>query len=203
MILHKPISRFSNFLRVTLVLGMLPWSAAWSASSYSVPLAWNGPPEEIQGFRIYVGTASGQYSQSFDTGAALAFSIPNMQFESTYYITVTAIGGTGLESLPSNELVVKITPPPLPTGVVISKKAFGLTGLDWTIPKSTVTSHPTFLVEESMDLKLWTQVDTVEVADATGSDSQSLKFSWPVTISGLRKFYRLTSRNWIGVATGP
>lgn len=181
---------------------MVPVAAA--ATFHTVPLAWDPVAESgIQGYKVYVGTASGQYSQIYDAGTTPAFSVAAMEFGKTYYFAVKTIGGTGLESGFSTELVVKIAPPPLPVGGTISRNASGQAGLNWSFPVAALGSSPSFIVEASADLVTWVQVDTVQPAQATGGDSQTLQFSWPFAISGPRKFYRMTARNWLGASTGP
>lgn len=174
-----------------------------TASALTVPLAWDAPVETLQGYKVHVGTVSGQYNQTFDVGVNPSFNVPNMVSGNTYYIAVSAIGGTGLESPLSDEFTVKLILPPLPGGGVLSTKSSGQTGLDWSFPKSAVASHPRFFIEKSVDLIHWTQVDIVTLDESTGADTLSLKFTWPVIHSGSRNFYRLTARNWIGQSTGP
>lgn len=178
-------------------------SPAAAATLHSVPLAWNAAPESgVMGYKVYVGTASRQYTQIYDAGTTPAFSVGSMEFGKTYYFAVKSIGGTGLESDFSGELVVKIAPPPLPVSGGISMNGPGQAGLNWSFPVAELGSSPEFIVEASSDLAQWTQVGTVLPEQATGGDPQSLQFSWPITISGPRQFYRLTARNWMGAATG-
>jgi len=177
---------------------------AGAATFHTVPLAWNADTESgIQSYKVYVGTASQQYTQIFDAGTTPELSVAAMEFGKTYYFAVKSIGGNGLESDFSTELVVKIAPPPLPLNGGIAANASGQTGLNWSFPVSALDSLPEFIVEASDDLVTWVQAGTVLPEESTGGDSQTLLFSWPVNVSGLRKFYRLTSRNWLGAATGP
>ena len=175
-----------------------------SASALTVPLAWNAPTGvALQGYKVHVGTVSGQYTQTYDVGMSPTFVVPNMTLGNSYYFAVSAIGDTGLESPLSDEINVKVMLPPLPSGGVLAAKSPGQSGLDWTFPKSAVSSYPRFFIEKSTDLVNWTQAAIVTLEQSTGADTQSLKFSWPVTISGPRNFYRLTARNWVGQSTAP
>lgn len=202
MTFKNPLGVLRFFALMAVVQWMAPAAAA--ATLHTIPLAWSAVPESgIQGYRVYVGTASRQYSQIYDAGTTPAFSVAAMEFGKTYYFAVKTIGGTGLESDFSTELVVKIAPPPLPVSGGISANASGQAGLNWSFPVSALDSSPEFIVEASDDLMAWVQVDAVVPAQATGGDSQMLQFSWPFTISGPRKFYRLTAKNWMGAATGP
>ena len=78
----------------------------------------------------------------------------------------------------------------------------GQAGLNWTYPVSAFSSSPQFIVESSPDLVQWTQVATVLPAAATGGNSQTAQFSWPFAMTGARRFYRLTAKNWMGASTG-
>ena len=194
---------FKNSL-VTFGFSALMAAAAGAATFHTVPLAWNAAPESgIQGYKVYVGTASGQYTQIYDAGTTPAYSVAAMELGKTYYFAVKTVGGGGLESDFSTELVVKVAPPPLPVSGGISMNASGQPGLDWSFPVAALDSAPEFIVEASDDLVAWAQVGTVQPSQSTGGDSQTLRFSWPFTISGPRKFYRMTARNWLGSATGP
>jgi hypothetical protein len=195
-----------GILRFFALMAGMQWMApaAGAATFHTIPLAWNAVPESgIQGYKVYVGTASRQYTQIYDAGTTPALSVAAMELGKTYYFAVKTIGGTGLESDFSTELVVKIAPPPLPVSGGISTNASGQTGLNWSFPVSALDSSPEFIVEASDNLVTWTQVDTVQPAQSIGGDSQTLRFSWPFAISGPRKFYRMTARNWLGASTGP
>ena len=102
-----------------------------AATLHTVPLAWNASlASGISGYRVHVGSTSGQYSQVFDAGTNLSLSVANMEFGNTYYFAVIAIGSTGLESLLSPELAVTIVQPPLPMSVGISVNASEQAGLN-------------------------------------------------------------------------
>lgn len=179
--------------------------AATSASAttfHTLPLAWNAPAEgEVSAYKVYVGTESAQYTQVLDAGTNLRMSVANLEFGETYYFSVTAIGSTGLESLLSPEISVTIAKPPLPLDVGISVSESGEAGLNWSYPVSAFSSSLKIIVESSPDLVSWTEVATVLPAASTGGDSQTAQFSWPLTVTGPRNFYRLTAKNWMEVFT--
>ena len=173
-----------------------------TVSLHTAKLAWNPVPQlDIQGYRVYVGTQSHQYTQTLNVGKVTTYPVNSLEFGKTYYFTVSAIGSTGLEGSSSTELVVTIAPPPLPVGGRISLNGSGKRDLQWTFPKSALGSSPEFIVYASPDLVNWSKFDTVTLAQSTGSDSQSLEFSWPVVITGPKMFFRITARNWMGEAT--
>ena len=171
---------------------------------YTVNLGWNAVAEtDIQGYRIHVGTQSLQYTGSYDTGLALTYLAGGLEYGKTYYFSVTAIGSTGLESLLSNELVVTVAPPPLPTASHLVTTGTGQSGLQWTFPRAALGSSPEFLVSASPDLVTWTMVDTILPAQASGGDTLNLQFTWPLQVVGNRRFFRLTAKNWMGNSTAP
>lgn len=169
-----------------------------AATFHTIPLAWNAPPESgIFNYKVYVGSASEQYTQVLDAGTNLSLSVANMEFGRTYYFAVTAVGSTGLESLLSPELAVEIVQPPLPVGSGISLTGSGQAGLNWSYPVSAYSTSLRFIVESSTDLLLGAEVATVLPAASTGGDSQTAQFSWPFAMTGGRNFFRLRAKNWM------
>jgi VCBS repeat-containing protein len=80
----------------------------------TVTLGWNAVPEtDIQGYKVYVGTQSLQYTSSYLTGIQLTYSVAGLTSGQTYYFAVSAIGSTGLESAYSTELAVTTAVPPV------------------------------------------------------------------------------------------
>ena len=87
----------------------------------TVTLGWNAVPEtDIQGYKVYVGTQSLQYTASYLTGNQLTYPVANLTSGQTYYFAVTAIGYGGLESLYSTELVSTLPLPPVAVADVYS-----------------------------------------------------------------------------------
>ncbi len=204
----SPLKPYSKILLVLslLVLGSIPAVAALTPpiQTHSVTLGWDAVPEpNIQAYRLYVGTASAQYSTTYEAGAVLSFQIDDLEIGRTYYFSVKAIDTTGAESDFSTELVITIAPPPLPVGAALGTLADGQHGLKWSFPISELGSSPEFVIEASEDLVTWTEVGTVLPDQSIGGDEQSAEFSWPISTAGGRMFYRLTSRNWMGTSTRP
>ncbi|MEO5914223.1 MAG: Ig-like domain-containing protein [Luteolibacter sp.] len=82
-------------------------------SNLTLSLAWNAVPEaNIQGYRVYVGTASNQYSRQYNTGNVTTIPVGELLSGQTYYFAVKAISSTGIEGQPSDELVVPVTSRP-------------------------------------------------------------------------------------------
>jgi fibronectin type III domain protein len=75
----------------------------------SVQLAWdsNAPTGDANtntvGYRLHIGTASGNYSQVIDVGSATTATVSNLISGSSYYFVVTAYNAAGVEGPNSNE----------------------------------------------------------------------------------------------------
>jgi Bacterial Ig domain/Fibronectin type III domain/Protein of unknown function (DUF642) len=86
------------------------------ASTMSLTLAWNPVPEtNIQGYRLYVGTASNQYAQVYETGNTVSFSVGDLVSGQTYYFAVKAVAANGAEGEGSEELIVPVSSRPKAT----------------------------------------------------------------------------------------
>ncbi len=171
---------------------------------HGLNLAWNAVSgTNVTGYKVYVGTQSEQYTATYATGGGTTFPLTGLEFGRTYYLAVSAVGDTGVESSLSVELIVTIAPPPLPTGSQLRSTASGVLALEWTLPTSAIGSSPEFIVQASPDLVNWTQVATVLATDAVGGDKQSQRFSWSVPRTAGQMFYRLTAENWLGSSTAP
>jgi hypothetical protein len=64
----------------------------------------NTPLEDLSGFRIYYGTASGNYSKTVDVDAGLTEYVVENLSSGTWYFVVTAYNSLGIESAPSDEV---------------------------------------------------------------------------------------------------
>lgn len=204
MIIKKPYLLIKNIGLVAVSAALCPLGLANAAeSSTSMTLVWDpDPTANIQDYRIYVGTQSGQYSQNYGSGTLTSIAINQLQVGLTYYFAVVAISITGLESPLSSELVVTLAPPPLPTESMMTVAATGGIELQWTFPTAALTSSPEFIVEASADLVNWLQVATVDPNNSPLTAGPSQHFSWAAPITPDRMFYRLTGINWLGRSTG-
>lgn len=79
--------------------------AATTPSPQTVTLGWNANSETgLAGYRVHVGVASHQYTQTFEVGLGISYPVAGLESGKTYYFAVAAVGGTGLESALSTEL---------------------------------------------------------------------------------------------------
>lgn len=172
----------------------------------SVDLAWDPVPEtNVVGYRVCIGTASGQYSRIEVTDTDASFTVSGLDRGETYYFAVLAYNDQGVEGKLSDELVVTIATPPLPAGISIQPDASGsVRVLSWSFPQSALTSSPEIIIERSTDLTTWSEADVVWSGDYTGQNGEMVTFEWPIpTGGGTAEFFRLTARNWLGTSTQP
>lgn len=83
-----------------------------------VTVAWNKSDPFAIAYRVYWGTASRSYSSLLLTTATIA-TVSKLSPGVNYFLAVTALNGTGLESDFSNE--IQYTPPPSFFPVLISQ----------------------------------------------------------------------------------
>jgi hypothetical protein len=71
----------------------------------NVTLAWDPNPEaSLKGYKVYYGSASGNYSFMVDVGNWTSLTISGLEAGKTYYFAATAYGPAGEESGMSGEL---------------------------------------------------------------------------------------------------
>ncbi len=74
-----------------------------------VTLEWDPNTEpNLAGYRLYVGTASGVYDSSIDSGLATTCAVPGLLSGHTYYFAATARNTSGAESAKSNEVMYAV-----------------------------------------------------------------------------------------------
>jgi fibronectin type 3 domain-containing protein len=109
-------------------------SPAFSASS--IQLSWDANPEpDLMGYNVYMGTSKGSYNITRNTGPNPSYLFPNLPQGITYYFTVTAYDQTNNESLPSEEVSVKITDiitPTTPGNLMLNSTSNTQVAFSWT-----------------------------------------------------------------------
>ena len=88
------------------LMGVVFWASAIMAAQ--ITIAWD-PVANVDGYKIYYGTSSGNYQQVIDVGDATTYTLSGLQEGSVYYVAVTSYVNGGSESEFSNELVVSVT----------------------------------------------------------------------------------------------
>ena len=80
-----------------------------SAFAGQVNLAWNASSGPVSGYKVYYGTASGNYTSNLNAGSATSATVASLADGSTYYFAVKAYDSTGNESSFSNEVNKSLT----------------------------------------------------------------------------------------------
>lgn len=110
-----------NIQKTTVVL-FLFFVSMCQAEDWPVRLVWDHDGENTAGYRIYTSlTSGGPFEVLLDVpvrnnGTPVEVKLP---LEATTYVVVTAYSIAGLESLPSDELVVPLFRPSKPTNLII------------------------------------------------------------------------------------
>lgn len=90
--------------------GLMVGSLSVAEASRSVTLAWDPSPSSfVVGYQVYYGTSSATLSQSLDVGNSLTATISNLADGQTYFFVVTDYTSNGLQSFPSNMVVLNST----------------------------------------------------------------------------------------------
>ena len=76
-----------------------------AAATASIAVSWNANDEpDLSGYRVYYGTAPGNYRSSKEAGRNTKFTIADLVAGQTYYIAVTSYDSAGNESAYSSEV---------------------------------------------------------------------------------------------------
>ena len=70
-----------------------------------VKFAWDASPSlEVVGYRLFIGSVSGNYFRSIDLGKVTTFAVSDLIFGEQIFVVVSAFDGTGRASAFSNEV---------------------------------------------------------------------------------------------------
>jgi hypothetical protein len=110
VVIEPPKTAFSTF-RWTASLcafaGLLLGSLSDAQAATSVTLAWDPSSNpEVVGYRVHYGTSSTSLDQSIDVGNSLTATIQNLVDGQTYFFVATDYTSAGIESAPSNMVVL-------------------------------------------------------------------------------------------------
>ena len=171
-------------------------SPAFPASS--IQLSWDANPEpDLMGYNVYMGTSQGSYNTTKNAGPNPSYVFQNLSQGITYYFTVTAYDQTKNESLPSEEVSVKIADiitPTTPGNLTLNSASNSQLALSWTAStdnvgvtgydvarNNVVIGQPTTnaFVDKTASPGM-TYLYTVKARDTSGNVSAS---STPLTVS--------------------
>jgi hypothetical protein len=158
-----------------------PAFSATYPGSYSVVLTWVGSPRPVvAGYRVYYGTASGNYTNSVVAGNVTTRTVSGLAGGVTYFFAVTAYDTNGLESTFSNEAIFV---PGQPTVTLLAGTSgqvvltiSGLIGLAYDI-------------QATQDFKTWSVIGTV-----TPGASGLVNFTDTNMAGFSRRFYRIRGK---------
>ncbi len=88
---------------INTVKASLNWTAPVARADES-PISMS----EIAGYRVYYGTASGEYTQQLDVNDAYIDEVALDVVAGTYYMVITTVDVDGRESAFSNEVIVNV-----------------------------------------------------------------------------------------------
>jgi hypothetical protein len=102
---------FFALLVMTMVTGTLHLTGQ-TAQAAQANMSWTAPSlntagapvTNLAGYKVYVGSSSGNYQQKIDVGNLTNYTVNNLTDGSTYYFAVTAYDTSGLESSFSSEV---------------------------------------------------------------------------------------------------
>jgi hypothetical protein len=157
------------FVFCLIVLITVTFFHASTSFAYSATVFWDAPTEnadgtplsDLEGYRVYYGTSTLDYSQNIDVGNVTMYMISDLVPEVTYYFAVTAYDTSGNESDFSNE---------------VSIEQYVLTITKGGTGSGTVTSAPTG-IDCGSDCKESYKNGTVVTLTAT-PDTGSLFTGW-------------------------
>lgn len=96
---------------------------AITAQAATIRVSWDPNTEDdLAGYKVYYGTASGQYGAPVDVGLVTTFDVLGIDDETEYFVAVTAYDLSGNESDFSDEVSIIIgdlTPPGPPKNIIL------------------------------------------------------------------------------------
>jgi hypothetical protein len=103
-IIHSPYG-FLSFLGISLAFALVLCFSPAPAFAADVTLAWNPNIEDdLAGYRIYYGTASGDYDHTLEVGNQTEYTVAGLEEGLLYYFVATAYDLSWNESGYSNEV---------------------------------------------------------------------------------------------------
>jgi hypothetical protein len=128
-----------------IIFNVTPIFAAGVALSWDPPTTnTDGTPlTDIAGYKVYYGTASGNYSLSIDVGNVTTYQVNNLTSGFTYYFVTTVYNTSGNESGYSNEINHTIqtsdTTPPVVSGIQSANVTSSSVTVSWTTNEASDT----------------------------------------------------------------
>jgi hypothetical protein len=97
---------------LNLLIGFLTLTVPAFAADVAVTLTWDPVPDaDLQGYRLYVGTAHAVYGAPIPIPKVTETKILNLPKDVMHYAVITSYNTSGLESPYSSELVFQVYAP--------------------------------------------------------------------------------------------
>lgn len=164
---------------LTMPGGTMDAKAEPEPDTVSILLTWDAnTDEDLAGYRVRYGLASGRYDESVDVGAVTSVTLKPFTAGTTYYFVVSAYDTRGLEGPPSDEihftptgtppaLAMEALPAPPAGDPALSAARASISG--WRVVEDsgfrfvvTATPGQTLCVLASNDLLNWESLGTFD-----------------------------------------
>ena len=195
--------RFRSFLGISLAFALVLCFFPTPVFAADVTLAWNPNTEEdLAGYRIYYGTASGDYDHTLEVGNQTEYTVTGLEEGLLYYFAATAYDLSWNESDYSNEIVYapscsySITPTSQSfdyssgTGVVNVTAEPGcswiaVSNASWLLITSNASGsgNGTIHYSVSVNSETFARTGTLTIADRTLTVTQQGTVSYSLTVN--------------------
>jgi outer membrane biosynthesis protein TonB len=142
-----------RFTKTALILIYSTTILAAGRLHADVTLSWDPDSDPfIVGYRLYLGTTSGVYTQTAEAGSATSVLISNLVAGKTYYFAVSAYNSSAVQSTFSNQVsytVPATSPTPTPTASPSPTVTPAPTPTQTATPQPSQTPSPTPSVSPS------------------------------------------------------
>jgi hypothetical protein len=151
------VRRRRRFALILLALTLL----APLANAFTATLEWDANQEpDIAGYKVYIGSQSGDYSTSIDAGLFTRQLIQSLEPGHPYYFAITAYTSNAMESAFSDEVIYTVPIDGSNTCLVPLRMTFSAAASPVTIHFICEAGRP-YIVQASVDLNSWQTIYAV------------------------------------------
>ncbi len=177
---HRSIVLLASFLFILPVL-LLQADYIYGAS---IKIAWNANQEsDLDGYRVYYGTAAGNYGTPIDVGEITAYEITGLNTGTRYYIALTAYDTSDNESAKSVEISGVAEAAATTTSITSTQPSSTSTAAS-SVPATTSTTAPVTTTSITATTTQVSSTSTIAVQSSTTSTAAlPITTSAPVTTS--------------------
>ncbi len=160
----------------------------------SLRLLWDKNSEsDLKGYKIYYGTAAGNYSKTVDVGKIATYTVNNLNASTTYYFVLTAYDSAGNESQYSKEVsgttrAVDSTPPTIQLCRINSASQIDVTFSE-AVTKESAETVTNYTINKSIQvLKAQLDASQTKLVHLTTSLHQ-VEGDYTLTINDIKDLY--------------